>query len=626
MRRRSVFVALGCLAWAASPALSATATARPNNVVLFVADGLRAGIVNAQTAPNMAALRERGVAFPNSHSLFPTFTTANASAMATGHYLGDTGDFSNTISVGFPVPSAGGSVTPFLENDAVLDEMDRHFAGDYLNETTLLKAAHDAGNSTAIVGKLGPALIWDHTDRAGMRTVVIDDSTGRPGGIPLAPDITEAMKEAGLSLIAPSRGDNGQTGNVTTPGTTSANVAQQAYFVDVVTKVLLPIFITRSKPFVLVFWSLDPDGTQHNEGDSLNNLTPGINGPTSLAAVKNADDNLGKIQATLAALGLADTTNIFVAADHGFSTISKESQTSPAARAYYKDVLPNHLPPGFVALDLAQALHLPVFDPDNKNSQVLAQSHSVRGNGLIGEDPARPDVIVAANGGSDLVYLPSMDRKLATRIVRILMAQDYVSGLFVDDALGRIPGALPLSAINLKGRAVTPTPTIVVNFRTFDSGCGEPLNCGVEVADYALQQGQGMHGSFSRADTFNFMAAIGPDFKRSFADPAPVSNADVGRTLAKILGLKITPRGKLLGRVMGEAMPHGATPPFRARTMLSKPGPGGLVTILNYQQVGGTRYFDAAGFSGRTLGLATPTGAGRRRPHRTFGLQNWSAE
>ena len=45
----------------------------------------------------MAAVRDQGVNFANPHSLFPTFTTANASGMATGHYLGDTGDFSNTI-------------------------------------------------------------------------------------------------------------------------------------------------------------------------------------------------------------------------------------------------------------------------------------------------------------------------------------------------------------------------------------------------------------------------------------------------------------------------------------------------------------------------------------------------
>ena len=44
-----------------------------------------------------------------------------------------------------------------------------------------------------------------------------------------------------------------------------------------------------------------------------------------------------------------------------------------------------------------------------------------------------------------------------------------------------------------------------------------------------------MHGNFSRADTNNFMAAIGPDFKKGFVDEAPVSNADVGKTIAHLL-------------------------------------------------------------------------------------------
>ena len=47
-----------------------------------------------------------------------------------------------------------------------------------------------------------------------------------------------------------------------------------------------------------------------------------------------------------------------------------------------------------------------------------------------------------------------------------------------------------------------------------------------------------MHGSFGRGDTMNFMAAIGPDFKAGFVDDAPASNADIGKTLARILGLQ----------------------------------------------------------------------------------------
>jgi hypothetical protein len=284
--------------------------------------------------------------------------------------------------------------------------VDEHFAGDYLDEITLLKGARDAGISTATVGKLGPALMFDHTDRTGTPTIVVDDSTGSASGIPLSSEVQAAITAAGLPLAAPSRGDNGKAGTASTPGTTVSNVTQQDYFVDVATKVVLPLFKARNRPFVLVFWSRDPDGTQHNQGDSLNQLIPGINGPTSLASIKNADNDLARIQKTLADLGLADTTDIFVTADHGFATISKESKTSPAARASYSDVPAGFLPPGFVAVDIASTLGMPLYDPDAKNALVGSNNHPSRSNGLIGPDPEAPDVVVAANGGSDLVYLP----------------------------------------------------------------------------------------------------------------------------------------------------------------------------------------------------------------------------
>jgi len=373
-----------------------------------------------------------------------------------------------------------------------------------------------------------------------------------------------------------------------------------------VSKVLLPMFKARNKPFIIVVWSRDPDGSQHFQGDSLNTLTPGINGPTSLAAIKNADDNLRQIMQALNDLGLADTTDIIVAADHGFSTISKESKTSLAVRKNYHNVPPGFLPAGFLAVDLARSLDLPLFDPNDNNARVAEDEYPESGSGVIGNDPAKPDIVVAANGGSDLIYLPNDDRTLAGRIVRILLDQDYVSGIFVDERLGSIAGTLPLSAINLVGSAVTPHPAIVVNFRSFATGCDVPVLCTVEVADTGLRQGQGMHGSFSRADTMNFMAATGPDFKAGFVDEAPVSNADIGRTVAHILKLDIPPHGHLLGRVIGEAMPDGPMPQVEVHSMQSEPGANGLRTILNYQQVGTTLYFDAAGFPGRTVGLTAP--------------------
>jgi arylsulfatase A-like enzyme len=609
MRRSLMLLSAGLTLFSAGTASAQNNT--PRNLILFVPDGLRGRIVTPQTAPTMAEIRDKGVNFKNSHSLFPTFTTANASAMATGHYLGDTGDFSNTIYTGFSSAPAGDTVVPFLENDAVLHDADEHFGGDYLNEETVLKMARAKGYSTAAIGKLGPTLIFDHTDKIGadgQHSIVVDDATGGKAGVPLSPEMQSALTKATLPLTTPSRGDNGKIGDAKTPGTLVPNTAQQAYFADVATKVVLPMFKARNKPFVLVFWSRDPDGSQHNNGDSLNTVTPGINGPTSLAGIKNADDNLAQLRKALDDLGLSASTNIIVSSDHGFSTISKESKTSPSAKASYDDTPKDFLPMGFLAIDLAKALDLPLFDPNDKNARVADGAHPKAGNGVLGNDPTKPDLVVATNGGSDLIYLPNRDKKLAERTIKALLEQDYVSGIFVDDKFGHFPGTLEMSQLNLKGKAVTPNPSIVVNFRSYTTGCDEPTNCSVEVSDTVLRQGQGMHGSFGRGDTMNFTAAIGPDFKAGYVDPLPVSNADVGMTAAQLLGLHAAANGGLTGRVMSEALPNGIIPKTSDGTIVSKPASNGLQTVVKFQRVLSQRYFDVAGFPGRTVGLDAEAG------------------
>lgn len=602
--RTALLLTLG-VALAAPPVVAV----ETHNVILFVADGLRHGIVTQETAPTMYRLMHDGVAFADSHAMFPTFTTANASALATGHYLGDTGDFGNTIYTGTQaITTAKGSVTPFLESNPVLGEVDQRFNGNYLNEESILALARTAGLNTVTIGKQGPALIMDHTDR-GQASIVIDDSTGKASGVPVPAAIQDALKAAALPPETPTRGANSNSGSASAPGTLTANVYQQAYLLSAATSAVLPWLKQQNKPFLMVIWSRDPDGTQHNQGDSLLQLAPGINGPTSLAAVRNADDNLATLLSSLKSLGLAANTDIIITSDHGFSTIAKHSDTSSAAKAGYTDVPAGLLPPGFLALDLAASLALPLFDPDRGNAAVAAGAHSASGNGLIGLGAANPSVIIAANGGSDLIYLPGEDRAaMAPKVVDALLAQDYVSGIFVDDALGQIPGTLPLSAIGLRGKAVTPEPAIVVNFKSFhvDSpACITWLTCVAEIADTGLQQGQGMHGSFSRADTFNFTAAAGPSFRRGYIDPMPVSNADVGQTIAKLLHLPIGEgqKGNLTGRVLDEALVGGRERPATQGILKSDPSATGLRTIVHYEQVGETRYFKAGGFAGRTAGL-----------------------
>src|SRR3569832_1639334 len=100
----------GLAAAASAPA----APARPHNVLIFVADGLRYVGVTAKSAPALWRIKTQGVGF---------------------------------------------------EDDPTLGAMNDHFGGNYLNETSLIAAAREAGFSTAVMGKVGPTAIQDVTQR-----------------------------------------------------------------------------------------------------------------------------------------------------------------------------------------------------------------------------------------------------------------------------------------------------------------------------------------------------------------------------------------------------------------------------------------------------------------------------
>jgi arylsulfatase A-like enzyme len=565
------FAHLLCLVLLASPVAAQPNPPKPaRNIIIFVADGLRYGSVEPGNMPNMHKLKTEGVDFTNSHSLFPTITTVNASAIATGHYIGDTGDFGNTLYTGSPMQSAKGNTVAGLEDNEVLAEMNQKFGGNYLNEESLIARARAQGFSTAVVGKLGPVRIQDSTAAAnGSETLILDDETGHKGGLGLPQWFSERMKSVFLPDAVPPR--------------QVPNIPQQVWLMKATTRIVLPHFAAAGKPFALIFWSRDPDMSQHNTLDSVGETVPGINGPSGRAGTRDADTMLGELLAALKQHGLDKTTDVFVTADHGFLTVSRESKTSPSA----KD---GKVSPGFLASDLSSALNLP----------------KINGSAL-GTDTQKPEVIVTANGGADLIYLPQDNAgKLAGPIVTFLASQDYVAAIFVNDRLGKFPGALSMSDVNLIGTAKTPVPSIYVSFRSIDGDCENRLQCGVGVHDTIQVTGQGSHGSLSRAETRNFMAAIGPDFKSGYADPAPISNADIAPTLAHIAGITMPAKGKLKGRVISEALVGGSEVTAVRRTIQSAPAANGARTILNFQQVGEQRYFDAAGFAGKAVGLTPP--------------------
>ena len=78
------------------------------------------------------------------------------------------------------------------------------------------------------------------------------------------------------------------------------------------------------------------------------------------------------------------------------------------------------------------------------------------------------------------------------------------------------------------------------------------------------------------------------------------------------MGLEFKDKGALTGRVLTEAMPGGVMPDVKGWSIVSEPADNGLRTVLDLQAVGTTRYFDAGGFYGRTLGLSQTSMPTRR--------------
>src|ERR1700761_7964149 len=219
---------------AAAALVSLPALAQPRNIVVFIADGLRYDSVTPDVAPTMYRIKTEGVDFTNSHAVYPTVTTANASAIASGHYLGDTGDYGNVLYTEFPVQTALGSQVIFLEQDNVLREMRGHFGDGYLGQQSLVAAARAAGYTTAVIGKTGPAAIQDITGLDDKAAILFDDTTGKKIAADGAPTGAAPLKG---SIAADSFLF---TGLDSAPLTAVPNVVQQSYLVTATQRAVMP--------------------------------------------------------------------------------------------------------------------------------------------------------------------------------------------------------------------------------------------------------------------------------------------------------------------------------------------------------------------------------------------------
>jgi hypothetical protein len=146
-----------------------------------------------------------------------------------------------------------------------------------------------------------------------------------------------------------------------------------------------------------------------------------------MAGIKNADNNLAQLRKALDDLGSPPRPT----SSSPPTTASRRSQgeqDQPVGEDILRRYAEGFSPMGFLALDLAKALNLPLFDPNDKNARVADKAHPKAGNGVLGQDPTKPELVIATNGGSDLIYIPGKDRKFVDRTIKALLEQDYVSG------------------------------------------------------------------------------------------------------------------------------------------------------------------------------------------------------
>ena len=449
-------------------ALAADAAKR--YVVLVVWDGMRPDFATAEYAPNLYALARSGVSFSNHHSVYPSATEVNGTAISTGAYPARSGLISNhEYRPGIdPLKETGTEVVKAVRKG---DEIAN---GHYLAVPTIAEIVRGTGRKTAIAGAKGVALLPDRAPRTNMAygATVFAGST-----------LPASLEETLTNRLGqfPAEGKTGAEGRTRNDWTTEA---------------LLEFLWKDSMPDFSMLWLNEPDSSQHATG-------PGS--PRSLAAIRNADYNLGRVLKTLDRRGIRDSTDVIVVSDHGCSTISEMA-------------------------DLAKDLNTAGFKATREFKQA----------------PQPGQVMVVNNSGSSLLYIIGKDLRVVTKLVEFLKGWSHSGVIFTREGL---PGTFKLAQAHLDSASA---PDVLISMRwTADKNTnGVP---GMLVSEHSGGGvGHGTHVSLSPFDMHNTLVAAGPDFQTGLVINMPSGNVDIAPTVLHLLG--ITAPSAMDGRVLREGL------------------------------------------------------------------------
>ena len=567
-------------------------------VIIFVWDGLRADDLTPEIAPNYFALARSGIVFADHHAVYPTFTMMNSASIATGVYPGVHGFYGNVVYA----PSAKGrnakgadidfSAPAFIEDFGVVEAVRDSYQGRLTLVSTMLQAAQAKGLTTAAIGKFGAAFIQDYK-RGG---IILDEDAAMPLGFakqlqqigyPLPRNSGNAY-EAGVLTLANDNGDptapipiqrlkDEQTGN---PLDCSGALSRRgfAYLTDVFVNYILP----NKKPDLTIFWSKEPDATNHAYGPGTCN---------SIDATRMNDEILGRVVEKLRQLGWEKFTDIIITQDHNHSTVSGHVAYYPLRAIVDRDIGAQdphgYSVSGFVrtaelltrdglkAYDGAGCRNIPTLSgiiadgthlypgQDDQRGYVCGRAQAYTSPSYVVPKPIPAGaVVVAANAGSDYLFVPDGNIETVKAAVVSLQSRLQFGAIFVSDKYGEIAGTLSMGLIKTENDGNGRAPDIIVSF-SYDEDVTVAGKAGVSYASSINRRGD--HGSFSPTDTHISLMASGPDFTSGLKDTLPTSNVDIAPTVARILQFSMP---AVQGRVLEEALQGG--PPVSGYAVLNK--------------------------------------------------------
>jgi len=262
-------------------------------IVLF--DALRPEFVTPDLMPNLYSFAENGVRYKNSHSVFPTETRVNQTALVTGCLPRTTGIVANG----------------FMAADCMPDQV-LHTANDELLEHAFALTDNQL---------IGAPSLGQRLTGAGLRYASM--SAGTPGGGRLINHSAEAdgslrfaMRNADAScpagLLDAISQKVGPMPDYQRPATEWISWAVNAY---------LQWIEPEYNPHVMLLWLCEPDETFHYLG---------IGSQPSLDTIKHADYEFGRIlEAHGEAIDIGGL-NIIAQSDHGQITLEGEPVDIPA--------------------------------------------------------------------------------------------------------------------------------------------------------------------------------------------------------------------------------------------------------------------------------------------------------